>query len=236
MTLNLMKLDWDSEFFGHTIAELSGSVSRSGLEAVLNEAKKSSIELIQACVDLSDVDQINMLEENGFLFWETKVTYEKKLSLEKKEKPQYIEAQENNVPALQNIASQVFVDSKYYAVGFDKKKVDTLYEVWVEKAVKGTFDDFCLIHQDEDDILGFITAKILDKKTARIGLIGVDPRHQSKGTGTQLLLSLDAKLAEEGIEKIQVSTQGKNVVANNFYIKNSFYLKESHVWLYKKII
>ncbi|MGP1923956.1 MAG: hypothetical protein ACTS73_03230 [Arsenophonus sp. NEOnobi-MAG3] len=56
------------------------------------------------------------------------------------------------------------------------------YSTWLEKAVKGIFDDLCLLINDrEGNIHGFVSIRKLPiEKEARIGLLTTVLAHQRK--------------------------------------------------------
>jgi len=228
------KLDWDSEFFGCNIASLS-LVDGSSFKEVEKFIQDKDIDFIQSLCRIEDINRIRTLENNNFHFADLKVTYS--LNVEEYddcEKAVIDLATAEDKDLICNLASNAFNDSRYYGYEqlFAKDKVDEMFTLWAEKSINGQFDDFCLKVKEGDSILGFITAKIHDNKKAVIGLVAVDESYRSKGVGTSLLKSLIRYLKSLNIFEIDVSTQGKNTIAQNFYIKQGFKIKSLESWYY----
>lgn len=226
------KLKWDSDFFGSNIASLS-TENKSSLEDIEEYSRINSIDFIQTLCNIDDVCYIRTLEKYSFHFADIKITY--RLDIRKFENLESFNlATPADSEAISNLASKAFVESRYYGheIVFPKVKVDNMYRVWAEKSINGEFDDFCL-KETKDDVIGFITAKVIDTKKAIIGIFAVDEKFQSKGVGTKLLISLMSYLRGRGVFEIEVSTQGKNIIAQNFYIKNGFRVSKVESWYYR---
>ncbi|HCU01672.1 MAG: TDP-fucosamine acetyltransferase [Candidatus Moranbacteria bacterium GW2011_GWE1_35_17] len=231
----IKKNEWDSNHFGINIAEVDIAELERDMKMISLFAEKENISVIQSCCDISDIKSINLLEKNGFYFADLKMTYFLDLENINIEKAEVVFAVAKDVFLLKKIAAKSFVDkSRYYHDFFEKEKADKLFEIWIEKAVNGTFDDFCIKTEKDGVVAGFITGKKIDDLSARIGIIGVDDSFQSRGAGTKLLESLFYFYKSEGVKSVYVSTQGKNIGANNFYIKNGFKIKNIEAWFYKK--
>lgn len=229
----LKRLDWDSEYFGINIANLELDNNFSGLDFVNEFAQKNKIDLVQTCCDISDVELINLLEKSGFNFSDLRVTYSLNLDGIDIKNTKYLLAIKSDIPCLTKIAGEVFVDSRYLHKNFDQKKARDFYKVWVKNAVNKTFDDFCIKAVENNRIIGFISGKYSDGGIVRIGVVGVDKEFQGRGIGNQLMNSFFNHCKKNKIDKVLVSTQGKNLGANNYYIKNNFSLKSLESWYYK---
>lgn len=229
----LKKLDWDSDYFGMNIADLKLDKNCLDLSFVDEFAVKNNIELVQTCCDIAETGQINLLEKSGFNFSDLRVTYSLDLDRVKPKQSKSLLAEKTDIPVLKKIAGEIFTDSRYLHKKFDKNKVNDFYKVWVEKAVCGTFDDFCLKMVENNAIVGFISGKFSEGDVARIGVVGADKASQGKGIGNKLMASFFNHCAKNKIKTILVSTQGKNIRANNYYIRNNFGLKSLESWYYK---
>ncbi|SFM13059.1 Acetyltransferase (GNAT) family protein [Paenibacillus sp. 1_12] len=227
----IKKLEWDSSFFGFNIAELNimQISNKFDIEPFIVE---NNIKFIQARCNISNTEGIRLLEENSFHYADLRVTFQIQF---KEGMPYHIYELANNedINTLKKIAANSFTDSRYYGYEhiFLRGKIDELYETWVEKSVKGLFDDCCLKITVNSKIAGFLTLRIR-AQIATIGIIAIDEKYQGNGVGTQLMNSLMGYLAKSDIEFIEVTTQGKNIKAQNFYIKNGFRLKELESWYY----
>lgn len=231
--MRIKKLKWDSDYFGFGIADLRLSPQDADLAQVEDYARKNGIKFIQARSDISKIESIDILERAGFGFADLRLTYGLDLEKTKTRKTEIIIADKSDISALKKIADNIFLDSRFYHKGFDREKVKKLYMIWVESAVLGNFDDICIKAVKDKKITGFITAKFLRGGRVRVGLLGVGKDYQGKGIGTELVQVLAFHCKKNKKRFIEVSTQGKNLRASNFYIKNNFRLKKVESWYYK---
>ena len=231
----IKKIEWDSNHFGINIANLDYDQSLNNFCDIEKFVKKNKIKVIQCCCDISDKRFINLLEKNGFRFVDIKMTYFLDLKKIDECDAEIIFATSKDTAELKRIAASAFIDkSRYYNSYFKRNKADELFEIWIEKSINGKLDDLCIKIEQDGLIAGFVTGKKTDNLNARIGLIGVDDNLRGKGFGAELLKSLFNFYKSEGVIGVNVSTQGKNIAANNFYIKNGFRIKSVEAWLYKR--
>lgn len=240
-------LDWDTSFFKKKIADLKEvSISKDNLYFIDKEAQNKGIEIIQSCVDIANVQSINSLLSKGFLFADLKVDYTTEIADRLKEINE-IEKDYNNyngkievatindIEPLKKIATDTFLSSRYNNI-ISPQATKQLYSKWVENAVKGTFDDLCFKSITDNNISGFLTIKIIPKQFGKIGLIGISKHYQNKGIGSKLIRNLYSYLLnKESINTVKVTTQGENIMAQNFYIKNGLKIESIKAWYYKHV-
>lgn len=234
----IKKLDWDSKFFGFNIAHLNLRDDIFGKEVMYyidHFVKENEIRLIQTLCNISNLDGINYLEKSGFQYADTRIDFFTELNKYQFPNREFLLANEEDINDLKLIADSLFINSRYYYHLFNPVRVNELFKIWVEKSVKGLLDDYCIKVKRENKIAGFVTVKITDANTARIGLIGVAKEYSSKGVGKELLFSLFSFLSDKNTSVIYVATQGKNLLAQNFYISNKFLIDSINVWYYKDI-
>lgn len=226
-------LKWDSEHFGFNIADLKITTSLKNLRYVEDYARSNAINFVQTLCDVSDTNTINLLEKHGFYFADMRVNYILKSNFSEYGSGDFLMAGSDDITALRKIAKHLVANSRYYNNGFEREKIEKLYEIWVEKSICGMFDSLCLKETDGSCPVGFVTVKFNDWKNAVIGIIGVDANYQRKGVGSKLMNSLFKVVHDRGFETIEVATQGRNISAQNFYIKNGFRVKNVQSWYYK---
>ncbi|ALA44185.1 MULTISPECIES: GNAT family N-acetyltransferase [Paenibacillus] len=230
----LRLLHWDSIFFAMNMAEVSTTspVTSSYFQHVI---EKNQLDFIQALCKIDDITTIHFLENENFHLADTKVTFETRIDTNAQNKSSLVLATEHDFPVLQNMMTGLFKDSRYscYPHIFNFEKVDELYKLWVKKSITGAFDDYCLVIKLNGEIIGFVTIKenLINRK-ARIGLLGIDLKHQSNGMGTKLLTELKVFLESRPIEQLVVSTQGRNYNALNLYIKCGYRIQKMESWYY----
>ena len=226
MIIILKKLEWDSNFWNENIYEINIEEIEENIQINLEEKSY----LIQAKVDIDKIKQINILEKLGFYFKDLEVEYEKNIDEYFYEKIEKIENLKLN--DIENLIEPLIKNSRFDI--FDEKKILEFYETWVKNAIKGIYDDECFFIKENSEIAGLISYKKNNDFYARIGLLSIWDKYQRKNLGTYLLRSIESYLYKNGIKKLSICTQGKNKIANNFYIKNGYKIKNTKVIMYLK--
>lgn len=229
----IKELKWDSKFYGFNIADLKISRNAKNLSSIEKFILKNNISLVQSCCDINDTSSITLLEKHDFHFVDLKISYALDINKIKFKRKAALIADEDDIPSLSKIAVSISKNSRYYHKRINRNKTAQLYKIWIEKAVRGEFDDFCLKIVKNKDIVGFLSVKVLDKKSAQIGLIAVAKKYQNAGFGRILLEMLFSLMKEKKLNVIKVVTQGKNLKAQNFFSKNGFEIKNIQSWYYK---
>lgn len=220
-------LEWDSIFWDMKIADCIYENTME-IKAYLD---KNNIDMIQTQININKLDNIRELENLKFRFIDLNITYEINLAQCDTVTSNYCIADNSNINDIENIASKVFSHSRYNILNI--KKTKEFYKLWAKKAILGELDDVCLIEKDKNDkIKGFVTLKIINSESAKIGLIGVDQVYQRHSVGTILVKQVQNFLLSKNIKKLFVSTQGSNIDAQNFYTKNGFKIYDISVWMY----
>lgn len=235
----IRKLAWDSDFFGISMAHLDHGAyepaNRSEFERI---AAEDRIQFIQALIPIQDAFKIRELEDAGFRFADLRVTFQadsEGLTGTTTGSGEFLLASGSaDEEELCRYAPSLFKDSRYYGYEnlFRDSDIERMYALWVRKAIRGTMDDHCFKFVLGGEAVGFVTVKIRDESAA-IGLIGVRPDHRRHGIGSALLRGLAGWLAARGISRLIVATQGKNVQAQNFYLKNGFRIRSLEAWYYR---
>ena len=225
------KLIWDSEFFSKKIAHLNFVTNAE------NGQKLSDFELIQAKVPTENYHQINILNNLGFKLVEGEVDFslwiKDKSSTDLSKYPCLVElASIADVEEIKTIIENNFNLSRYRQPWFSINERDSFYQLWAEKAIKGTFDDVCLKLKVGATIRGFITLKV-ENSIARIGLISVATHFQQQGVG-KLLLNMSVQYCQtHNIGQLFVATQLANKAAISLYSKFGFSINTLSYWFYK---
>lgn len=234
---NITFLEWDSNFFGKKIADLAipkGAVDMARLKAYVAD---EAIQLVQACVDIRDQEDICVLEDNGFHFVDMRVLLNlavvQNISADM-DMSVFKRATLQDMPMLERAGRGIFTEHSRYSRQklFDTVRVDDFYVTWIENAIKAQHDDMCYMLQAEDDVLGFVTLRHVSSKTLRIGLIGVAKDYQHKGIGRQLLQFVKFYANDHGFSAVKVVTEGKNLDALRFYLRHGWEISELKSWYY----
>ncbi|MDD4309063.1 MAG: GNAT family N-acetyltransferase [Candidatus Cloacimonetes bacterium] len=222
---------WDSQFFGKEIYEL-----------VLDDADtKNPAEILQAYptvfwqsqTNIGDFKHINLLLQSGFTWASNSVKFAK-TSLNALPKQNVLtKARMEDLEQIRLYLPGLYTDSRYRIRGFfTEADADRFYDIWLQKAYSGDFDDEILVLLMGDVAAGFVTLKYLNQH-AKIGLIGVNPAFTAKGIGTSILSSLEAHCQTMEISTISVQTQLANLPAIKLYAKMGYNITEITSWFYK---
>lgn len=238
-TNEVIHLDWDSNFFGFSIGRIYASgLTDERLKKGLERAQKENITFVELFCDASDDESIDSSERSGFHLADLRITLKKKLDGDINEDRVlkdliFKKAVSDDIDRLKTISKGLFKYSRYYRYRkFDSNKTDLMFQVWVEKSVRGEFDDelYCLYHQR--DILAFCSLKYKGK-AASIGLFGINSAYRNRGVGGLTLNLVFHLLYKRRFTDMTVITQGKNYGALHLYQKNGFCLSRITLSYYK---
>jgi len=233
-------LDWDSDFFGFSIGRIHAhGCTEERLGMGLENAGKEKIQFVELFCDASDSESIYSSEVLAFHLADLRLTFKKNLTgdgMDNDNTPKdltFKKAGIKDIAGLKIAGHGLFTNSRYYRYpGFDKNQVDLMFQLWIEKAVKGEFDDKLYYLGDEAGILAFNSLRFKDN-AASIGLFGVNEAHRGKGLGSLLLNRVSHLLHKRGITELNVVTQGRNSNALRLYQKNGFQLSKINLCYYK---
>jgi len=235
----ITKLEWDSDFFGFNVAYLSclhltDNIWKQSLKFI----KDKQIRLLEYLCNCHDLQSVRIAESHGFDFVDIRLTFEINLlnvdDFSLCNDGVFIKANEDHIPLLRSIASGIYRDSRYHFDGnFNDSKIIEFYQGWVEKGVRGDYDDECWCILEDDLPCAFSTIKYINDQEASIGIVGVSDTHKGKGCGKKIILSVLKYLKEKGLIKLSVVTQGRNYSAQNLYQSVGFRTESTHLWYHK---
>jgi ribosomal protein S18 acetylase RimI-like enzyme len=235
------KLTWDSNFFGFPIAYVTSKYLTPCIAFRVKQfIHKNSIHLVEYLCNCHDDVSVRIAEENGFHFTDIRCS----LSHSLKDLPspslppglRFGTAEVTHIESLREMGAGLYLDSRYYFDGnFVESKIDEFYRSWIEKGVRGQFDDCCYCLFDESMPLAFCTTKFMDNGIAKIGVFGVAKDAQSKGYGRLLLLQALAAFRQKGVKSVSVVTQGRNYPAQRLYQSVGFRTVGNELWYHKWI-
>lgn len=234
------KLAWDSDFFGVNIGFLSCLRLTPNIEKHVKKfIRKEKIDLLEYLCNCHDRESVITSEKNGYSFVDIRLTFERFLNGKKRtaKREDYcvLKGTKRDIKSIRKIAQSAYRYSRYYFdPNFDRKKMVEFYANWAEKAIRGTFDDFAYVLYRGRKPVGFCAVKKMRKKAAKIGLFGIDNSYKGKGLGKYLLdISLERLEREEGVNYVEVVTQGRNYAAQRLYERCGFVTKTTELWYHK---
>jgi len=230
----IRKLEWDSLFFEQNIADLSFNGQLPQWAEITDFLSDNQIDLVQALCPLENIHFSTYLEKQGFHLVDCKMDFKLRLDKNLVSESDLKQAEIADFDELNSFAKEVFVHSRYFNSYFNTDLSAKFYSVWLKKSIAGDFDDLCLISKIDNQISGFVTVKVKSNE-ARIGLIGVNPRFAGRSVGTLLIKQAIRYAVAKDCSTLKVATQGCNLKAVNFYLKNGFLVDSIANWYYYKL-
>lgn len=231
-------LTWDSDFFGQRIARLS----RTRLTpATVAEADAWCVEQCIDCLyflaDSNDDETVRLAENHGFHLVDLRLTLTRRIAPQQQVFTSAHDCirfcRDFDIPFLKDIARSNHLDTRFYFDrNFQRSKCDELYSVWIENSCNG-FADAVLVVGQNDVAAGYLTCHLKEKNSGQIGLVGIGPSSQGKGFGAKLIEESLRWFAAQGVEQVEVVTQGRNVPAQRLYQKNGFCTASIGLWYHK---
>lgn len=233
-------MKWDSDFFGYPVGYLACRRLTPAIQNLVKDFTSTHrVVLLEYLCNCHDWLSVQTAEQAGYSFVDIRLTLENAL----RKAPEsalpkgtsIARAEAPHIPSLKKMASALYMDSRYFFdPHFARDKVRIFYEGWIEKAVLGTFDDYCLLLvRNGEPPLAFCTIRKNRPKTAQIGLFGVSPEAQGGGIARPFLNAVLARLHADGFEMVEVVTQGRNYRAQRVYQRCGFVTKTTELWYHK---
>jgi len=233
-------LEWDTNFFGFTVARLNpGHLDERTAAECLAWCAENRVRCLYFLADSTDAATIRVAEQNLFRFVDTRVTYEINLPPRphQPERPPgealLRPATPADLPALQAIARDSFRNTRFYFdPGFPRPLCDRLYEIWVEKSC-GDPQQRLIVAEWQGAPAGFVAGRPAGERGGQIALIGVQSGVHGKGLGNRLVQAALQWFEQRGLPGAIVVTQGRNIAAQRLYQKSGFLIQSAGLWYHR---
>ncbi|MCC5792232.1 MAG: GNAT family N-acetyltransferase [Legionellaceae bacterium] len=237
----LRRLIWDSDFFQRPIYDWCAEDGER-----LDMALLPPDSLVQAKVAAGDFSRLLALQEQGFILVESEWLFARSLLATDYGRMAanaagWTEGTDcNPIPpsaaeaaAVLAIAAEVFTHSRFRAPWFTAEETSRLYRQWALNALDQSFDEVCLVEKRGGQVSGLVSGRMLDRELAVIGLLGSASGTRGQGVGACLLRAIEVWALQQGAKSIQVATQGSNLSATRFYVRQGYVPQKLSYWLYK---
>lgn len=220
---NVEPLEWESRFFN-----IPAALLRLGDDAPpLDETLLEDYRRLQVKIPASRYDWLDALQKQNFRLVETECDFLLPVPASI-EDPGFVVANEADIEPLRQIASQVFVHSRFRRPWYLYEDRPRFYACWVESAVLGVYDDQCLVlHSDDVLYQGMITMRQLTNTSARIGVLA------GRGVGAKLIAAAQHWCIQRNISQLFVATQAANLAAMRRYTQSGGIIRNIAYWLYR---
>jgi len=227
-------LEWDSEFFQRRIARVNGShVDRTRMREILQWCQEHSINCLYFLTEFDDSQTINIAEDIAFRLVDVRLTFEWLGQPISRALPSLIvrPARADDLVELENIASKVHRDSRFFFDPRFSNCAESLYRTWIARCMEG-YADVVFVGELDGRPVGYISCYREDADGG-IGLFGVDPSVQGLGIGSVLVDHALNWHSKNGVQQVLVVTQGRNLASQRFYQRRGFVTRSVQLWFHK---
>jgi ribosomal protein S18 acetylase RimI-like enzyme len=137
------------------------------------------------------------------------------------------------VDTLVRIARGAHIDSRFFFDSrFDREKAALLYETWIRKACDER-SGRVFVGDLSGEPVGYLTTTMLEENRGQLGLMAVDERFHGRGIGRAMLEESLRWFASQGVDRVSVVTQGRNVPAQRLYQAAGFLVRHVECWYHR---
>lgn len=216
-------LTWDTEFWGTRIGK--------GGSADLDQwAKDNTIGCMCLLFDANDVIGIARAQKTGAWFTDIRVKLERPTAAVAAVARPFKHKEVDKLAAISRTAFRGV--TRFYADPmFPNERCDDLYEQWLLSSCNGWAAQV-LVVESSDAPVGFVTIHV-DDDVASIGLIAVDGELRGCGAGQDLTNGAVNWAYQQGIPRMTVVTQGRNLAAQRVFQRCGFITSKVDVWMHR---
>lgn len=228
--------EWDSDFFGFSIGDLT--VEESDVVSEIHSFLGGSVSRAYRCIyvtskNLDQIQGVNSLQSGAHTLFERRV-YEKKLSKSEKQPTEIsLLSSNDNRDDLYSLALASGHASRFVQDQRFSTHAARYFRAWIDNSINGSMADCIFVTRNSGRVIGFITVST-NKGYAQVGLIAVDQSFRRNGIGRQLLRAAENFAFSAGKETLRIPTQGNNDVATSFYEREGYSCIQKeytiHVW------
>lgn len=233
-------LEWDTDFFGVRIARFAPT-QPSAQE--FHEADvwclAHGVRCLYWLCDADYPEGVRLAEAYHYALVDIRVTLDASLQEEGKRSVRLSDSgrvrqwRPEDLVALKALVAKSFTASRFYTDGhFTPERVGRLYEIWLEKSCTSD-SSLVLVAEASGRPAGLMTCDFPDEGRGQIGLFAVDSNVRGTGIAKQLLLAGMETFRQEGVKKVEVVTQGRNIGAQRLYLSCGFATRAVQLWYHK---
>jgi GNAT superfamily N-acetyltransferase len=216
----------DEQRFNVSVARAS-NVTLANFPAMMDFCQREQIELLVARCPVEELEAVHAMETAGFLLMDTLLYYARDLSMEIPADTRTFvirPAQAGDEEAVARIAAQAFrgYSSHYHAdPRLGRSACDDIYVDWAYRSFRREAANELLVAED-DQVLGFISLKILSPDDVEGPLFAVLPEAQGRGVGRALITGALHWSRQEGARRMLISTQVTNRASQTVWVRVGF--------------
>lgn len=223
--MSIQPNQWLSSFFQRQIGEIE---KVCGIEC----HQLSQYDLVQVKLPSLAQREIGYIQSLGFTLVEGEIIFEYDLANFSPDLTACRVATEQDLAQLEPF-SHLFSQTRFRSPWFSLLENRRFYWQWIQNAVKGEFDDLCLLSETASgEIQGMITLRVKES-TAQVGLLAVAEKWRNQGIGYRLLMNAIAWAKSQQATKMMISTQLSNLAAIQLYQRLNGKTSGTYYWFYR---
>jgi ribosomal protein S18 acetylase RimI-like enzyme len=236
-------LDWDTNFFGFRIARAGSDTLTPEIVQSLDEfCRHNQVRCLYFLSTIHEPNTTRLAEANDFQLVDIRLTFEKVLSGNSHLKTDgglnkiaaIRPARAADIADLVKISQKSYIDSRFYFdKNFPRPLAEALYQKWIQVSCEGWAEAVLVAELDQVPV-GYITCHLdQEQKSGKIGLVGVSNQAQGQGIGKELVNQASEWFSIQGMGKVTVVTQGRNLAAQRLYQRCGFITQNIQLWYHK---
>ena len=227
-------LKWDSDFFGKKTGRVSAN--EFILDEIISEAKMNNYDTVYILYD-NVKPKLGICENRGLYLSDIKIYLSMKFDKEKYAGMFYEKlnslSEQDYKDAIDIVKSTAIVSRFYNDSNYKQDKIVEMYSYWLINALNGSFSDGIFVERVNGKIEGVVIAKT--DETARLTLIGVNPKIKRHGLGRKLLNQLLAYCIDKHFDRLYSVFSLNNLESFRYHIKTGFTNIEKLRYIYHYI-
>jgi GNAT superfamily N-acetyltransferase len=235
-------LEWDSDFFGFTIAKMdTNRLKPEDMEPLLQWCGEHSVDCLYLLADPMDALTVRLAERHGFGLADVRLDLSRPIIMDSDpaetiSSPEHTmrKARQSDLAELEDMAQKNHTLSRFFFdPGFPRTACRELYALWIRKSLVDYADVFWVVLADELPV-GYVTCNLeQDGRLGVIRLLGVAENHRNKGAGRLLVYQAIRWSGKMGAERITVTTQARNIDSQRLYQGAGFRTSSVYFWYHK---
>ena len=210
------------------------------LPQVMDFCHQHEVQFLITRCSTKDLSAVQAMQRNGFLLMDTMVYFRYDLMCTAVPERRDVDirfVQGDDTEIVSRIASQAFheYDGHYHAdPRLNRSSCDDLYVDWaLRSCTQKDLADEVLVAKLDDEVVGFLTIKLLKNQEADGRLFAVLPQAHGRGIGQALLIEALHWSKLHGLNAMVISTQITNIASQISQVRVGFYPHESFYTFHK---
>lgn len=239
-SLSIEYLSWDSAHYGYRIARAKSSqVNSSACQNLMTECQNGDIDCLYFLADASDQDTIAALQDSGLEFVDIRLTLAANYKVLPGESQldgiRFRLGDRHDLAQLLPIAGVSFGQSRFYVDRrFGHDRATRMFQIWLQKSFTNASGTAVVVAEQDGAPVGFVTCHLHKPPgEGNIGLVGVAESARGLGCAGGMIQYAARWFVGQGVDRLNVVTQGRNVAAQRLYQRKGFVTRSVELWFHK---